>query len=556
MRKFKIVIVGGGTAGWLCAARFSKTFPNVYITLIESPDIPKIGVGESVTPHVSSFFNELGITETDLMKHTGSIYKYANKFINWGSDPEYFSFSYTTDINLLQKDIGYATKITDSSFHNVDVRTTDSLLKLLKDKTFDKFDKQFNSQYHYMVQNTAPFNDQDEYLLNPLASYAHHINAELTAEYVRDTIALPNGVKHIKAKVKQKVMDCNNIKHLVLDNDTTVDGDLFIDASGFHKILVNDWPTKRYENHRVDSAWVCQLDYEKPREEMVNYTQSIAQDNGWLFKIGLYHRMGSGYCFSSDHVSRIGAKEDYCNMVNNRKMEPRFINWEPTRLESFGQGNTAAIGLSCGFIEPLEANALYIIVTSIRKLENVLEKNFKDNILDFSNYNNVLGYAIDDIADFILVHYTLSAREDTEFWRDMRAIGIKENHAELVYEKYIDKRNSISSAFQGMSMFPDYMWAQLAYSWGLDLSKWIDKDINSYQMELSKLHFEHLERKHRLVSQNRSNNFSWLKDNRFNSLTPKKWEKKYLNLPVSSNSVAIIDFGQLPPPPPPPPVLG
>ena len=549
MRKFKIVIVGGGTAGWLCAARFSKTFPNVYITLIESPDIPKIGVGESVTPHVSSFFRELGISDAEFMKNTGSVYKYANKFIGWGSAPEYFSFSYTTDATLLEKDISYATEITHSAFHKNNVRTTDTLLKLLKDKTFDNFDKHFNSQYHYMEQNVAPFNKQGEYLLNPLASYAHHINAELTAEYVRDTVALPNGVKHIRAKVKQKVMDSGDIKHLVLDDGTTVDGDLFVDASGFHKILVNDWPTKKYKNHAIDCAWVCQLDYKDPKEEMVNYTQSIGQDNGWLFKIGLYHRMGSGYCFSSDHISRVQAKEDYCNMVNNRKAEPRFINWEPKRLKSFGQGNTVAIGLSCGFIEPLEANALYIIVTSIRKLENVLENRFNNDVLDFSKYNKILGYAIDDIADFILVHYTLSSREDTEFWRDMRAIGVKEKHAELVYEKYIDKRNSMSSAFQGISMFPDYMWAQLAHSWGLDLSKWTDKNISPTQLELSKLHFDYLEKKHRLGSQDKPNNFMWLKDNRFNNLSPKEWEKKHISPPVQIKSEVTPKFGYIPPPP-------
>jgi tryptophan halogenase len=528
MKKFKMTIVGGGTAGWLCAGWFSKLMPDIYITLVESPSIPKIGVGESVTPHVSSFFTEIGIGEEDLMKHTGSIYKYGNRFVNWYTPSEYFSFSYTTDVELLKKDISYATTITDSAFKDSGVRTTDTLLKLLADKTFNKFDKQFNSQYHYMERNSAPFNDKREYLLNPLGSYAHHINAERTAEYVRDTIGLPNGVKHIIAKVKHQVMDGDNIKHLVLDDGTTVDGDLFVDASGFHKVLVKEWPIKEYKNNLIDSAWVCQLDYTDPSKEMVNYTQSIAQDNGWLFKIGLYHRMGSGYCYSSKHVSDEQAKEDYCNMVDNRKMDPRLIKWTPSRLESFSKGNTVAIGLSCGFVEPLEANALYIIVNSIRKLNDVLVNYFETDQLDFSNYNKILSYSIDDIADFILVHYTLNSRDDNEFWRNMREIGVKENHIDLVYEKYMDERNSMSSAFRGISMFPDYMWAQLAYSWGFDLTKWVDKKFDPMHLELSKLHFNYLEQKHRSVSHG-TNNFWWLKGNRFEGLSPEEWEKKYLN---------------------------
>jgi len=530
-KKFKMVIVGGGTAGWLCAAWFCKFMPNIEVSLIESPDIPKIGVGESVTPHVSAFFSELGITDQDFMKNTGSVKKYANKFVNWrtgNGESEYFSFSYPTDVNLLMKDVHYATAVTDWAYSAQTVRTTDTLLKLLANQEFNKFDKQFNSQYSYMDNNTSPYSNSGEYLLNPLYSSAHHINADIAAEYVRDKIALPNNVLHIKALVNQVVTEGDNIKHLVLDNEQVITGDLFVDASGFHRVLVNQWPTKKYNDMPIDSAWVCQLDYNDPENEMVNYTQSIAQDYGWLFKIGLYHRMGSGYCFNSSAISDEQARDDYCNMVNNRRAEPRLIKWKADRLEQFAKGNTAAIGLSCGFVEPMEANALYVIVTSITKLHETLANYFNTDTIDFRPYNDILGYAIDDIADFLLLHYTLSSRQQNDFWKSLQDFGIKNNHVDLAYEKYTNERNTMASALQGKSLFPDYMWAQLAYSWGVDISSWVGQNFNPLHLQLSKLHFEHLENKHRLISQTRMNNHVWHRLNRFDNLSPEEWQATFL----------------------------
>jgi len=526
MKNFKMTIVGGGTAGWLCASWFSKFMPNIDITLIESPAIPKIGVGESVTPHVSAFFNELGINDYNFMKNTGSVHKYANRFVGWGNDSDFFSFNYTTKADLLLKDIHYATAIDDFIFDDKETRSTDTVLQLLKDNKINRFDKYFNSQYHYMMENTAPF-DGNEYLLNPLYSSAHHINAEMAAEYTRDTIALPNGVKHIQALVNQVVMDGDNIKNLVLDNSQIIASDLFIDASGFHKVLVKSWPIKEYKNMPVDRAYVCQLDYIDQKNELVNYTQSIAQDYGWLFKIGLYHRMGSGYCYNSNIISDETARVDYCDMVNNKKAEPRLIKWNPSRLEKFGKGNTVAIGLSCGFVEPMEANSLYIIVNTISKLHDVLTNFFSTGNLNFNDYNNLISYSIDDIADFILVHYTLSSKQDNDFWKSMHDVGVKENHIDLVYSKYVDPRHAMASSINGVSMFPDYMWAQLAHSWGVDISKW-RTDSSALQLDLTQLHVTHLENKHKLISKTRMNNYDWHKQYRFDNMNPSEWQQKYI----------------------------
>jgi len=167
---------------------------------------------------------------------------------------------------------------------------------------------------------------------------------------------------------------------------------------------------------------------------------------------------------------------------------PKIIRWKPSRLETFAEGNVAAVGLSCGFIEPLEANALYIIVNSIRRLSKVLMK----GQLNFTSYNKEMSYTIDDIADFILVHYTMSNRTDTKFWQDM-----KQNHTQLINDKINNPLNTMKNSIGGYSMFPDYMWLQLAVSWGIDVKL---KTVDEIFLDLSKKYYEYNENKHRTVA--------------------------------------------------------
>jgi hypothetical protein len=135
-----------------------------------------------------------------------------------------------------------------------------------------------------------------------------------------------------------------------------------------------------------------------------------------------------------------------------------------------------------------------------------------------------MGYTIDDIADFILVHYTLSSRDDTAFWRDMQKLGKKLNHKELVLEKIYQSKNTMKSAIEGYTMFPDYMWAQLAVSWGIDVNK---KQLNSTTLALAKLHFNNSEQKHNIISNHVQPNYQWHKENVFNGLNSIEWEQRY-----------------------------
>jgi len=528
MKNKKVVIIGGGTAGWMTAAYLLKYYgKNNQITLIESPTIPRIGVGESVTPHVAKFFDEIGVPQAHWMKHTGAVYKYANKFIGWKTgqgETEYFSFNYTVPADSLYKDISPATTINDFSNDTTQPRSTDYALDLCERGVFSRFDQCFNPQYHYMEKNVSPF-EKNQMLLNGPGSYAQHINAELAGNYIKEFIAIPGGITHIVATVVDVTHDADIISSVTLDNGETVDGDLFVDCSGFSRALIKHlgWEEKIYEHHPINRAWVCQTDYVDPEKEMVNYTQSIAEPHGWRFKIGLYHRMGNGYCFSSDHVSDDDALDYFIKQIGPQRRPPRLIKWTPSRLKTFASGNTVAIGLTCGFIEPLEANALYTIITSIKRLTDVLSTG---DFNDWSTYNEKMSFTIDDIADFILVHYTLSNRRDTKFWQDMSDRGISLQHHKLVWEKYYEMKNSMHGAITGYTMFPDYMWAQLARSWDLPRSVplTLDKDLQ----QLAQMHFQYVEKKHEFISQTRQNNFQWLKENIFENFSPSQWEEKYI----------------------------
>jgi len=526
----KIVIVGGGTAGWMAAAYYSRFLENCEIIVIESSKIPRIGVGESVTPHVAQFFKDLGFDTHEWMSATGAVYKLANKFAGWKdgkSEYEYFSFNYPTDSKFLYKDINKPLSPLDLP-HNSNSLTTDYLLNLYNDNEIDKFDKYFNSQFYYMEKNVAPFVGQ-ECVLNAPFGWTQHINADKAADFLRDSVAIPNGVRHIDAIVTEVLTEENKIKSVRTDSGEEFTADLFLDATGFKRLLINSlgWKSIPYKNAVADRAWVCQLDYEDPESEMVNYTQSIAKESGWMFKIGVYHRMGCGLVFGSRFLDDNKALDQYYEYTKNRRREPRLIKWEPNRLEKIGDGNLVALGLSGGFVEPLEANALFVIINSVRRLYDVIVSYQETGHYDFRKFNEIMTYSIDDISDFILVHYTLSSRTDSTMWREMRELGKKENHTELVYEKYKHKNNTMQSALEGYTMFPQYMWAQWAVHMGLDTTKWYDlKKDDTY--ELAKLYFLDTEKRHSIISRSLKNNHQWLKENVFKNQTPSQWENLVL----------------------------
>lgn len=516
----KIVIVGGGTAGWFTAGYYSKFLKNTEITLIEAPSVPKIGVGESMHPYVSGLLVHMGIDPVDWMNKTGSTYKYGNKFVNWVNgtgEYNYSAFAFSFNPSFFHKEISHVTQTTDWFF---DGRTNVDYILELANKNYLQFEEAASPHFHYMENNSAPYNE-NKYILNPFLTWSQHINAEISADYVRDHVGIPNGVKHILQKVKDVETNGDIIKSVLLENNERVEGDLFIDASGFAKILVNKlgWKFKTYENNLINRAWVCQSDYEDPKLEMVNYTQSIAEPYGWRFKIGLYHRMGNGYCYSSEHLSDDEALAYFKKQIPNKRTEPRLLKWTPERLEKFAKGNLVAIGLSGGFIEPIEATAIYIIASSMVNLMPAI-KNY-NGVWNFDDFNNKIGYLVDDISDFSRMHYALSNRTDTAFWIDAK--NLKDKYSTLPYEKFISPNHTMLAMSEGRSLFPEISWAQRAMMFGLDTTSWYNNDKTT--LELSKLFYDYSINKHKIISSTKLNNYLWHKKYIFDGLTSEQWGK-------------------------------
>lgn len=500
----KIIIVGGGTSGWMTAAYFSKHFNWLDISLIESDTIPRIGVGESVSPHIAFFFDSLGIPRHEWMRETNATYKLTNRFYNWMGEGEHqhFSFSFPTNKEVLLRDCDKPTSISDNLKPSQPI--TDSLIKMISEGKVDRFDQWHYSQYHYSEHSKAPF-DGEDFLLNIPFTHAQHIDAERTADYLRDKVA--NGVNHI-------IGDVTNIKasdgfiDWVEVNGNRLQADLFIDCTGMSQLLVKEmnWGKKYYENNLIDSAWVCPIEYEDKKEQFKPYTQSIAQDNGWMFKICLQNRMGSGICYSSNHSSDEEALSVYMSQTSNHMRKPKRIKWEPQRVTTFGEGNCAAVGLSCGFVEPLEGNALFLVYNSIHILKKAIEKYKETYMMDFRELNDKMAYAIDDIADYCLVHYTLMNRDDNEFWKYLGELGKRDNHLDLCREKYRSEKNSMRSALQNWCLFPQYLWAQQALYGKHDISDWVGEI--DYQ-ELAELYFDNNEKRHKIISDSRETFYDW-----------------------------------------------
>jgi tryptophan halogenase len=523
----KIVIVGGGAAGWMTASYLAKFNKDFEVTVVEAPGIPIIGVGESVTPHVDAFFHDLGIPRHEWMGATASVYKIGNKFINWRDgqgEAEYFGFTYSIAEDFYLKDVSKAKTVLDyrpRKFHSP-IRNFEHLAEMYNNGDVPKYDRWILDSYHYMEKNKS-FIRNGQPLLNEPWVITNHINAELTGNYLRDRAALPAGVKHVQGKVVNVKAAGDNITEIELEDGQVITADFFVDATGFHRRLIDklDWEKHYYEDYPVDGAWVCQTDYKDQAKEMVNYTETIAEPYGWRFKLALYHRMGNGYVFSSKHISDEDALEYFKSQLKHKiRLGPKLIKWKPMRLKEFAKGNVISIGLSSGFIEPMEANAFYFIINGIRQLSDLLKR----KATDWTPFNELMARTMDHTHDFLLLHYTLTQREDTPFWRELKARGIRENHVQLGLDKSRDVNNNVFKNLRGTNLFPDFMWLQMVTAWGHKTEQTLDPVMH----ELAKLTILFNEQKHDMVTDMMPNNFEWHKEHIFKGLSPGAWEDKFV----------------------------
>ena len=402
----KVVIAGGGTAGWMAAASLSKLLGKTLdITLVESDAIGTVGVGEATIPTLLTLHDLLKIKEQDFVSAVQGTFKLGISFENW-------------------RDVG-KDYIHSFGFTGQDCWAAGFQHFWLKGKKLG-ISKEFGE---YCNEWLAAKHNRFAVLPNQNLNYAYHIDASLYAQFLRK-IADEYGVVRQEGKIKHVEQDPESgyITALELDSGQRIEGDLFIDCTGFRGLLIEQTLNAGYEDwtHWLpsNSAVAVQTKSVAPP---IPYTRAIARDVGWQWRIPLQHRVGNGIVFSSKHWSDDEAIGVLLNNIEGEPLtEPRVIKFQTGQRRRHWHKNCIAMGLSSGFIEPLESTSIHLIQRSIIRLMQMFPY---DGVRqpDVDEFNNQMNYEIEHVRDFIILHYHVTERTDTPFWRQCRSMDIPES---------------------------------------------------------------------------------------------------------------------------------
>lgn len=412
MKIEKIVIVGGGSAGWMTAATMIRAFPEKQIMLVESPNIATVGVGESTIGGIREWTNYLGIDEESFMKETDATYKLSigfTDFLRKGSGTFHYPFGdpmkgdfwdNVTDWGI-KKAIMPETPVTD--FAN----TFYPQMALVNNNTMDENKNGSNFPGFEFKEDTA-----------------FHFDATKFGLWLRDNYCLPRGVTHLLADVSGCEVDDNGIANVAItDGSITkfIEADLYIDCTGFKSMLHTALEVPFQSLSHIlpnNSAWATRIPYVDKDKEMESFTNCTAIENGWVWNIPLYSRIGTGYVYSDEYVSDEDALEEFKQHLGDRAKDAEFKNIK-MRVgihERIWEKNCVAIGLSAGFIEPLESNGLYTTHEFLLKLVRAMDHE-QISQYDKDAFNRGCLSQFNDFAEFVSLHYAWARRDDTPYWR-------------------------------------------------------------------------------------------------------------------------------------------
>jgi len=414
-----IVIVGGGSAGWMSAAFLKRTFPEKEITIIESPDYPTVGVGESTFVSMAQFRDYLGIKDEDFMPHCDASYKMSIKFTNF-YDVDSGSFHYPFRVPHLENtNNGIADWLEIKAFYpNTDVN----------DFTRSYFPSAaLYEQNKFTDTNSGEFGNWSKQ-----TDVAFHFDATKFGLWLKENYCLPRGVKLLATTVDTVESDETGITKLNLSNGESVSADLYIDCTGFKSMLLAGEmgePFTPYSDILFnDFAWATKVPYKEKEKELQPFTSCTALNNGWAWNIPIWSRLGAGYVYSSKFVSHEQALEEFKEHLCSKHMviprtreEVDALEFQkiPMRIGLHKRTwvkNVVGLGLAAGFIEPLEGNGLMSVQVFLQYFAKSLLKG-KVTQLDVDTYNSVTSSLFKDLAEFIAMHYAFSVRDDTPYWK-------------------------------------------------------------------------------------------------------------------------------------------
>jgi len=405
-----IVIVGGGTAGWLTASVIaarhkSQMTAGFSVTLVESPNIPIIGVGEGTWPSLRSTLARIGVSETELFRQCDASFKQGARFQRWTTGEE-----------------------KDSYFHPLMLPQAFSQLNLvphwLQSQTEKSFCDMVSPQSQVCEKGLAPKTISTAEF-DAITNYAYHLDAGKFSQFLQKHCCEKLGVKHILADVQQvKLKDNGDIHSIVTDQAGEIEGDLFVDCTGSKALLIGDALGVPFKDCNdilfCDRALAVHVPYESEVSPIACQTISTAQSSGWVWDIGLPTRRGVGHVYSSRHISDDEAEQelrDYIGPVADQ-LSMRKIKIRSGHREVFWKGNCVAVGMAAGFLEPLEASAIVLIELSAKLIAEQMPVCREVMDIIAARFNATTSYRWGRIIDFLKLHYVLTKRQDTAFWRD------------------------------------------------------------------------------------------------------------------------------------------
>jgi tryptophan 7-halogenase len=413
-----IAIIGGGTAGWMTAAALSKVLGRDYakITVVESDAIGTVGVGEATIPQINVFNRMLGIDENEFVRRTKGSFKLGIQFVDWARKGQTYFHPFGK----------YGLDMEGVSFHAYWLRLYQQGLA----PWIDDFSLEATAAVQGKFMRAI---DAGNSPLSQIA-YAFHFDAGLYALFLRDYAEKAGVVRH-EGRIINVVQRGEDgfIEAVELEDGSHIAADLFIDCSGFHGLLIEQTLKAGY----VDwSHWLpCNRAMAVPCAsvaEITPYTRSTARDAGWQWRIPLQHRIGNGYVYCSDYISDDQVRETLlANLDGEPLAEPRVIKFTTGHRKKFWDKNCVAIGLSSGFMEPLESTSIWMIQTGIARLLTMFpDKSFAP--VDVERYNRILTGETEVIRDFLILHYKATQRDDTPFWNYCRNMEIPDRLAEKI----------------------------------------------------------------------------------------------------------------------------
>ena len=420
----RVVILGGGSAGWMTAAYLSKALKQgVKITVIESNQIGTIGVGEATFSTIQLFFAFLGLKEADWMPQCNASYKVGIKFIDWNAERRHFYHPFQRfDIVQGRSIAEWWLKLKRRSvpfdyacFTIPKFCDAGKAPRYMDGHVFDsRVDAHLNSD-----DPDRPVLLDDLQIQYP---YAYHFDASLLAQYLTG-YACRRGVTRVQDDVLEVLKtESGDIAALQTKEHGRVEGDLFVDCSGFRGLLINkalDEPFLSFsESLLCDRAVVLRVPSD-PRTEGINpYTSATALSSGWVWNIPLFHRIGTGYVYSSSFLTAEQAEREFRAHLGKRAegCTASHIKMRIGRCRNSWVRNCVAIGLASGFVEPLESTGIFFIQNGIEQLANHFPRKACD-VESVKSFNNAIADCVDGVREFLTLHYVASSRNDTAFWK-------------------------------------------------------------------------------------------------------------------------------------------